>query len=392
MSPLPITSGDQNSSTSSCSKKKTASIIATVASLALIGVASTTHGYKQHHGNTSSIINDEARTSSTRPFPSSGKLIIPTDGHRGRKLQQRVGKRSLQRFGDGEEELVTTNSIVMMEEPIIHKVDNVNAPIAPGHATRSSLPMGELLHGEDEADIVDIIPMATNEYHEVVEVDSVFIDGSEDVVTVDTTAARRRDAVVAKQSEFASNEDVVISFMNAVNVEAGDWIAIVAASIGLDDEGMLGGDDYLAYAYICEPGADTTECPRYGSVAWEPQFLFPGEYMAYLVKEDYPSPFTVKAATSSSFTIGTEPASRIEIIEAVPPTTTPMPPTPVPVVPTPMPPTPSPPTASQFVIETAPPPHSGANRILEHFVGWRDQKQWNHVHGRSQTRHSHYGL
>ena len=273
------------------------------------------------------------------------------DDHRGRQLQQRVEKRSLQRFGDDEEELVETSSIVQLEEPVIHKVDNIDTtPVISGHARRSSLPMGELLHGKEAAaDIADFIPMAANEYHEAVEVDSVLMDGSENLVTVDEAVARRRDAVVAKQGEFASNENVVIAFMNAVNVEAGDWIAIVAASVGLGDDGMLGGDDYLAYAYVCEPGADTAECPRHGSVAWEPQFLSPGEYMAYLVKEDYPEPFTVKAATSSPFTIGTEPASHVEIIEAVPPT-------PVPVVPTPLPPTPVPPTASQFVIETAPPP------------------------------------
>ena len=325
---------------------KTAGIIATVASLALIGVA-TTCGYRQYHDSAPST----TTRSATRPFPSSGKLIVPMNDHRGRHLQQqRVEKRSLQRFGDGEEELVATSSIVQLEEPIIHKIDNIDTtPMISGHARRSSLPMGELLYGEEAAaDIADIIPMAV-EYHEAVEVDTVLMDGSENVVTVDEAVARRRDAVVAKQGEFASNENVVIAFMNAVNVEAGDWIAIVAASVGLGDDGMLGGDDYLAYAYVCEPGAVTVECPRHGSVAWEPQFLSPGEYMAYLVKEDYPEPFTVKAATSSTFTIGTEPASHVEIIEAVPPT-------PVPVVPTPLPPTPVPPTASQFVIETAPPP------------------------------------
>lgn len=320
-----------------------AGIIVTVASLALIGVA-TTCGYRQYFDNAPS-------RSSTRPFPSNGKLIVPMDDHRGRQLEQRVEKRSLQRFGDDEEELVATSSIVLLEEPVIHKVDNIDTtPIVSGHARPSSLPMGELLHGEEAAsDIADIIPMAANEYHEAVEVDSVVMDGSENVVTVDEAVARRRDAVVAKQNEFASDENVVIAFMNAVNVEAGDWIAVVTASVGLGDDGMLGGDDYLAYAYVCEPGADTAECPRHGTVAWEPQFLSSGEYMAYLVKEDYPEPFTVKAATSSPFTIGTEPASHVEIIEAVPPT-------PVPVVPTPLPPTPVPPTASQFVIETAPPP------------------------------------
>ena len=209
MSSLPIISGDENSLNSSRCTNKAAGIIVTVASLALIGVA-TTCGYRQYNDNAPST------RSTTRPFPSSGKLIVPMDDHRGRQLQQHVEKRSLQRFGDDEEELVATSSTVL-EEPVIHKVDNIDTttPMISGHARRSSLPMGELQHGEEgAADMVDIIPMATNEYHEVVEVDSVLMDGSDNVVTVDEAVARRRDAVVAKQGEFASNENVVIAFMN----------------------------------------------------------------------------------------------------------------------------------------------------------------------------------
>ena len=318
-SSLPITSGDaeQPSTGSCCSSNKTTSFIITIALLALIGVAATHGGYHR---------------SSIRPFPPSGKLIFPADGHRGRQLQ-RFGDDFADGFGNLEEEPVTTSSVVLLsaaltEEPVIHKVDNSDTPIVPGRAAGSSMPMGELINDEDAIDIGDIVPSASNEYSEIFAADSALLDDSENAVTFDSAAAaRRRDAVVAKQDVFTSNEKVVIAFMNAINAEAGDWIAIVPASVGLGDDGMLGGNDYLAYGYVCRPGTDPLECPRYGSVAWDPLLLPPGEYMAYLAKEDSQGPFTVKAATSSPFIVGTGPTTRAESIEATSPT--PVSPTPV---------------------------------------------------------------
>eukprot|EP00563_Minutocellus_polymorphus_P003417 CAMPEP_0181040006 /NCGR_PEP_ID=MMETSP1070-20121207/10807_1 /TAXON_ID=265543 /ORGANISM="Minutocellus polymorphus, Strain NH13" /LENGTH=805 /DNA_ID=CAMNT_0023117965 /DNA_START=601 /DNA_END=3015 /DNA_ORIENTATION=- len=343
-SSLPITSGDEHLSTGTRRNNKKASAILAVASTALLGAAATI-GYNQYYA--SNISNN------ARPFPSSGKLIFAPDGRRGSQLHQLIEKRSLQRFGDDGEEPVTTSS-VMTEEPVIHNVEDTYR-YTPIVSARSSLPVGELLDDEDTNTMVDIFPVATNEFDEVVE--SVLMDESENTVTVDSNAvARRRNAVAAKQVVFAFDEQVVISFMNALDVEAGDWIAIAPASVDLGDHGMLGGDDYMAYAYVCDPGTDPVECPRFGSVAWEPQFLSPGEYVAYLAKEDCPEPYTVKATTSTPFTIGTEPANRVEIIEAVPPSPVPVVPTPVPPTPIPVVPTPAPPTASQEVSETPPPP------------------------------------
>jgi hypothetical protein len=216
------------------------------------------------------------------------------------------------------------------------------------NATRnSSLPTGQLL---DDGEINAAgIASTSNEYYEINLRDS----GSDS--SPNNPVGGAADAVVARQDAFATDERLILSFANAVDVEAGDWIAIVPATIDLGNNGimsLLGGNDYLAYAYVCDPGADPIDCPRHGSVAWEARFLPPGRYMAYLAKEDYPEPFTVKAATPSPFAIGTDLADCVEIVEAVPPTPVSLVPTSAPVVPTPVP-----SAASQKEeIETSPPP------------------------------------
>ena len=330
-----------NNDRSNSSKNKSSPpgiLSAAVASLALIGAAATV-GYYNHFAS-----NDDATNTLDRPS-SSGKLIVPPDGRRARQLKKHIEKRekrALQRFGDDGDSPVTTSS-AMTEEPVIHNYGFAGMSDADIHA----MLYGGNAEGNDERE--DAIPMAAEE--PIVEVDSIVMDETENIVTIDQAAApatRRRNAVAAKQTLFQANEQVVVSFMNAIDVQPGDFVAIVPSSI--DASAGLSDDDYVAYTYVCPPGPDTDttlDCPRYGSVAWDAGDIPSGRYKAYLTKEDGPEPYTIKAETSGPFMVRGAPINRAEVIE----TPTPAPPTPLP--PTPMPPTPAPPTP---VPPTVPPP------------------------------------
>lgn len=317
---------------------------AAIVSLALIGAAATV-GYYNHFAS------NDANTLSHRPS-SSGKLIVPADDRRARQLKEHIEKRdrALQRFGDDGESPVTTSS-VMTEEPVIHSYGFAGISDSDIHAMLNGTGTGST-EGSDERE--DVIPMSAEE--PIVEVDSIVMDETENVVNVDQAAAapatRRRNAVAAKQTLFQANEQVVISFANTIDVQPGDFVAIVPSSF--DASAGISDDDYVAYTYVCPPESDAL-CPRYGSVAWDAGDIPTGRYKAYLTKEDSPAPYTIKAETSGPFMVRGAPTNRAEVIE----TPTAAPPTAVP--PTPVPPTPSPPTP---VPPTIPPPTEDPNGSL----------------------------
>jgi len=361
---LPVTSGDDNASSKSSSSSTTTSANKTphhteiIASLALLVGTVVTVGYSQYYAPANT-------NKSIHPFPSSGKLIVPSDARRARQLQKHIQKRekrekrSLQRFGDEWDatQPVTTSSVTM-EAPVVHNYGFANVPDADIH---------NLLYG---GEIPDVTPMAPGD--QIVQVDSVIMDeyeSEENAVTVDQ-ASRRRNAVAAKQSVFGLRDEVVISFLNAIDVVAGDFIAIVPARVGLNGgNGMLGDDDYLAYAYVCDPDAanPAADCESTGSVAWNPRTnpFPPGRYTAYLAKEDDTGPYPIKAGPAN-FVITSNPYNRVEVIEPV----APPPPTasqeiveaPTPAPPTPVPPTMAPPTAAP---PTVPPPTENPNGSLK---------------------------
>jgi len=326
---LPITSsdgGDESSRSSTCrhaldgdnSKSLLASFVASFA----LTVASATVAYNNYYTSTN--------TNTLPRLSSSGTLIVPADDRRARQLQQHIEKRSLQRFGDDGDAAVTTSSF-MTEDPVIHTY---------GFAGLSDADVHNLLFGDSDTREDVVIPMAEQE--PIVEVDSAAMDEIESVpVTVDQAApSRRRNAVAAKQTLFSSDEQVVVSFMNALDVQPGDFVAVVPSNIDVSDG--LRDDDFVDYTYVCEPGSEPIDCPRYGSVSWDPSEIPSGRYMAYLAKEDSPEPYTIKSATTEGFMVRRAVRNRVEIIEPVAPAPTPAPPTPVP--PTPAPPTPVPPT------------------------------------------------
>ena len=205
----------------------------------------------------------------------------------------------LQRFGD-DDGVMPATFISSSEDPVIPNY---------GFDGISDSDVHKILHGDGtgEKEIV------MNE------------DESKDAVTVDQQqTARRRNAIAAKQGVFGLRDKVVISFLNSIDVEAGDWIGIVPEKVGtsgLNDEGFVDADSYITYRYICDPDADPLYCPHTGSVEWDVQsigaYFPPGKYVAYLCKEDGeddPGPYVVKAGPTF-FEIST-------IIEA-PPTNTP---------------------------------------------------------------------
>ena len=320
-------SSSSSSSSSSDNNKKSSSssgilrVSATIVSLALIGVAATcTVGYYNHFAS-----NDNASPNPLllhRPSsPSSGKLIVPADERRARQLKEHIAekreqKRGLQRFGDDGESPVTASSVMAEEEPVIHTY---------GFASMSDADIHALLYGEEEnsdSKREDAIIMANEK--PIVEVDSTIMDETENIVTVDqstTPATRRRNAVAAKQTLFAADDEVVISFFNTIDVQPGDFVAIVPSNIDVS-AGLMDGD-YVAYTYVCPPGSDTDttfDCPRYGSVAWDAGDIPPGRYKAYLAMEDRSEPYTVKAATSGPFMVRGAPTNRAEVIETPRPT------------------------------------------------------------------------
>ena len=278
-------------------------------SLALIVGAVATVGYYNHFAsNTSS----DAFGDLQRP-PPSGKVVIGLDENRPGRLKKYVEKRSLQRFGDGGDSPVTTSS-VMTEEPVIHNYGFDGVSDAAVH----KMLYGDNDEGSDERE--DVIPMANDQ--PIVEVDSVIIDETEDIVTVDQAAsARRRNAIAATQALFQSGEQLKILFMNTIDVQPGDFVALVPSSV--DTSAGISDDDYVAYTYVCPPGSDPIfDCPKYGTVLWDVGTNIPsGRYMAILSKEDGPEPYTIKAETNGPFMI--KNANRAEVVEGP----TPAPPT-----------------------------------------------------------------
>ena len=185
----------------------------------------------------------------------------------------------LQRFGDDDGVMPDTSSSVMSEDPVIPNY---------GFDGISDSDVHKILHGDGEKEIV------MNE------------DESKDAVTVDQQqTARLRNRIAANQGVFGLRDKVVISFLNAIDVEAGDWIGIVPEKVGtsgLNDDGFVDGDAYITYRYVCDPDADPLYCPHTGSVEWDVQsigaYFPPGKYVAYLCKEDGeddPGPYVVKA-------------------------------------------------------------------------------------------------
>lgn len=186
----------------------------------------------------------------------------------------------LQRFGDDDGVMPDTSSSVMSEDPVIPNY---------GFDGISDSDVHKILHGDGEKEEI-----VMNE------------DESKDAVTVDQQqTARRRNAIAAKQGVFNLRDKVVISFLNSIDVEAGDWIGIVPEKVGtsgLNADGFVDGDAYITYRYVCDPDADPLYCPHTGSVEWDVQsigaYFPPGKYVAYLCKEDGeddPGPYVVKA-------------------------------------------------------------------------------------------------
>lgn len=298
-----------------CSTNKASSAIFSVilaVSLALIIGAVATVGYYNHFAsNTSST----AAADLHRRSPS-GKLIIglPVDEKRPRRLKEHIEKRSLQRFGDGGDSPVTTSS-AMTEEPVIHNYGFAGVSDADVH----KMLYGGYDEGGDKRE--NVIPMANDQL--IVEVDSVIIDETENnVVLVDQAAsARRRNAIAVKQALVKSGEQLKILFMNTIDVQPGDFVALVPFRV--DTSAGLSDDDYIAYAYVCKPGSDPIfDCPKYGTVVWDVGTnISSGRYKAILSKEDGPEPYTIKAETNGPFMI--QGANRAEVVESP----TPAPPT-----------------------------------------------------------------
>lgn len=94
----------------------------------------------------------------------------------------------------------------------------------------------------------------------IVEVANTIMDETENIVTVDQSTApatRRRNAVAAKQTLFAADDQVVISFLNTIDVQPGDFVAIVPSNIDVS-AGMVDGD-YVAWGMK----ATCTRCQFY---------------------------------------------------------------------------------------------------------------------------------
>ena len=185
----------------------------------------------------------------------------------------------LQRFGDDDGVMPDTASSAMSEGSVI-----------PNYG----------FDGISDADVHKILNGESAEVNEIVmnEVES------KDAVTVDQQqTARRRNAIAAKQGVFGLRDTVVISFLNALDVQAGDWVGIIpekVGSSGLNDDGMVDGNAYITYRYVCDPDANPIDCPHTGSVEWDVQsigaYFPPGKYGAYLLKEDEPEPVSTRPA------------------------------------------------------------------------------------------------
>ena len=207
-----------------------------------------------------------------------------------------VEERSLQQFGDdGDSPFIAT--IVMTEESV------------------SDADVLEMLYGDNDAgsdEREDIIPMANED--PIIEVDSVVMNETENVVMVDQAAtSRRRNAILVKQALVQSGEQLKILYMNTIDVQPGDFVALVSSRV--DTSAGLSSDDYIAYAYVCAKGSDPIfDCPKYGTVVWDVGTNVPsGRYKAVLSKEDGPEPYTIKAETSGPFMI--QGANRAEVVE-----------------------------------------------------------------------------
>ncbi len=309
--PLPVASSgnDQSSlsSTTACNNttSRGRSILAVASLVAFLGAAATI-GYNRYYVSNT--------LTSSRPFPSSGKLIVPPDVRRARQLQQHIDMRQspsrpdklhgLQRFGDDDGVLPDTASSAMLEEPVI-----------PNYG----------FDGISDADVHKILNGEWAEENEIVMNEDESVDAA---VTVDQQQTnRRRNAIAAKQGVFGLRDKVVISFLNALDVAAGDWIGIVPEKVGtfgLNEDGMVEGHAYITYRYVCGPEADPLDCPHAGSVEWDVQsigaYFPPGKYVAYVCKEDGeddPGPYVVKAGPTFFEIIAstsTDP-NRVEIIE-----------------------------------------------------------------------------
>ena len=232
-------------------------------------------------------------------FASNTSRNVAVD-RRGNSLKKNVvEERSLQQVGDYPDSPDIT-TIVMTEESVSDT--DVHELLYEGSETR-----------EDTT-------LANEE--PIVEVDSVIMNMTEHAVMVDQAAtASRRNALLVKQALVQSGEQLKILYMNTIDVQPGDFIAL--APFSADVSAGLSSDDYIAYAYVCPPGSDPTfDCPRYGTVLWDVEATIPsGRYMVYLSKEDNPEPYTIKAETSRPFMI--QGANRAEVAESP----TPAPPT-----------------------------------------------------------------